>query len=167
MKKRPLGKTGDELSLIGFGGIIVRDTTPKEADQYVGEAIDRGVNYFDVAPLYGNAQERLGPALKPYRDQHFLACKTLLRDATGAHSDLENSLRTLQTDHFDLYQLHGIPDLKEAIPALAVTLSQPITAALPPGHIELFRLACDALDTLGEPPWELKACETSNPLFST
>ncbi|MDR3707433.1 MAG: aldo/keto reductase [Capsulimonadaceae bacterium] len=108
MEKRQYGQTGVELSVLGFGGIIVRDVTAAEADEYVGEAIGRGVNYFDVAPSYGNAQERLGPALRPYRDDVFLACKTGRRDATGAREQLEESLRLLQTGHVDLYQLHGM-----------------------------------------------------------
>ena len=108
MEKRPYGNTGWDLSILGFGGIIVMDVSPADADTYVGEAIDRGINYFDVAPSYGNAEERLGPALKPYRDSVFLACKTGRRDAAGAMEELENSLRLMQTDHFDLYQLHAI-----------------------------------------------------------
>ncbi|MBV9849374.1 MAG: aldo/keto reductase [Armatimonadetes bacterium] len=108
MEKRAYGSTGWELSVLGFGGIIVTDVDPAEADRYVGEAIDRGINYFDVAPSYGNAEERLGPALHPYRDGVFLACKTGRRDAAGAREELERSLRRMQTGHFDLYQLHAI-----------------------------------------------------------
>ncbi len=108
MHTRPFGRTGHELSIIGFGGIIVMDVTPTEAGAYVGEARDAGVNYFDVAPSYGNAEERLGPALAPYREDVFLACKTGRRDAAGAREELEQSLRRLRTDHFDLYQLHAI-----------------------------------------------------------
>ena len=108
MEKRPYGKTEWNLSVLGFGGIIVMDVTPGEADEYVGEAIDRGINYFDVAPSYGNAEERLGPALKPYRDDVFLACKTGRRDAAGAQEELDRSLSLMQTDHFDLYQLHAL-----------------------------------------------------------
>ncbi|MCK5801258.1 MAG: aldo/keto reductase [Lentisphaeria bacterium] len=119
MDKRTLGNTGDELSLIGFGGIAVRDVTPREADRYVGRAIDRGINYFDVAPSYGNAEERLGPALRPHRDRVFLACKTTQRSADGAASDLEQSLKTLETDHFDLYQCHGVPSVEDAERILA------------------------------------------------
>mgnify|MGYP001827508489 CR=1 FL=1 len=74
--KRPFGRAGEMISHIGFGGIVVKDVMPADASNYVSEAVDRGVNYFDVAPSYGNAQERLGPALKPFRDQCFLACKT-------------------------------------------------------------------------------------------
>ena len=113
MEKRAYGQTGWDLSLLGFGGIIVMDVSPGEADQYVGEAISRGINYFDVAPSYGNAQERLGPALAPYRDDVFLACKTGRRDAQGAREELENSLRLMQTDHFDLYQLHAITSAED------------------------------------------------------
>ena len=50
-----------------------------EAARLVGRAVERGVNYFDVAPSYGNAEERLGPALEPYRSDVFLACKTTQR----------------------------------------------------------------------------------------
>ena len=74
--RRPLGKTGEHLSIIGFGGILVMNADPAASANLVAEAVDRGINYFDVAPSYGNAQERLGPALKPYRDKSFLACKT-------------------------------------------------------------------------------------------
>ena len=108
MERRAYGTTGIELSVIGFGAIVVMNVTPAEADQYVSEAIDRGINYFDVAPSYGNAEEKLGPALKRHRDKVFLACKTGQRDAVHAQEELENSLRVMQTDHFDLYQLHAI-----------------------------------------------------------
>jgi predicted aldo/keto reductase-like oxidoreductase len=113
LPKRRYGRTEERLSIIGFGGMMVKDVTPKEAANYVGEAVDRGVNYFDVAPYYGNAQQRLGPALKPYRQKCFLACKTLERDAAGAAKELKESLKLLKTDHFDLYQLHALTDVEE------------------------------------------------------
>jgi aryl-alcohol dehydrogenase-like predicted oxidoreductase len=108
MERRPLGTTGEELSIIGFGGIVVMNVEPEEASSLVAEAVDRGVNYFDVAPSYGNAEERLGPALERYRDQVFLACKTQKRDKAGAAAELRDSLQRLRTDHFDLYQLHAM-----------------------------------------------------------
>ena len=89
--KRQYGRTKQKLSIIGFGGMVVRDVTSRQASKYVAEAVDRGVNYFDVAPFYGNAQERLGPALEPYRRKCFLACKTLERDAAGSANELEES----------------------------------------------------------------------------
>ena len=73
--KRALGKTGEKLSIICFAGIVVMENSPSFASNIVAEAVDRGINYFDVAPTYGNAQERLGLALQPYRDKVFLACK--------------------------------------------------------------------------------------------
>ena len=111
--RRPLGKTGEHLSIIGFGGIVVMNEEANAAVNIVAEAVDRGINYFDVAPSYGNAQERLGPALKPYRDKCFLACKTDGRLKDDSRADLENSLRLLQTDHLDLYQFHALTKMTD------------------------------------------------------
>lgn len=108
MEKRVLGKTGEKLSIIGFGGIIVSGETQQDANNYVAEAIDSGVNYFDVAPTYGNAQDKLGPALVGKRNDIFLACKTENRTKDGARKLLEESLKILKTDYFDLYQLHAV-----------------------------------------------------------
>lgn len=105
---RKLGQTGEMLSIIGFGGIIVNNVEQKNANEIVAKAYERGINYFDVAPTYGNAEDQLGPALKPYRDKCFLACKTNKRDKEGAEKELHESLKKLHTDHFDLYQLHAI-----------------------------------------------------------
>jgi predicted aldo/keto reductase-like oxidoreductase len=113
MERRALGRTGEQLSILGFGGIVVADLPQEEADRIVAEAVDRGVNYFDVAPTYGNAQERLGPALEPYRDKVFLVCKTAERDKEGSARELEESLRLLRTDHVDLHQLHGLANLED------------------------------------------------------
>ena len=60
MERREYGSTGEQLSIIGFGGILVSQTEPAEAAALVREAVARGVNYFDVAPSYSNAEERLG-----------------------------------------------------------------------------------------------------------
>ena len=119
MERRVLGRTGARLSVIGCGGIVMRDVSPADAARYVARAIERGVNYFDVAPTYGNAEELLGPALAPYRDQVFLACKTIQRSAAEAEAELGRSLARLKTDHFDLYQCHGVSSLEEADRMLA------------------------------------------------
>lgn len=111
--RRVLGQTGEKLSIIGFGGIMLNDNPQEFANEMVSKAYELGVNYYDVAPTYGNAEERLGPALKPYRNHCFLACKTNQRDADGAQKDLENSLRHLQTDHFELYQLHALSSVED------------------------------------------------------
>ena len=113
IEKRTLGRTGEKLSMIGFGGIVVMDATPEQASQRVSEAIDYGINYFDVAPSYGDAELKLGPALKPYRKNVFLACKTTERTKEGSRKELEQSLKRLQTDHVDLYQLHAVNTLSD------------------------------------------------------
>lgn len=111
--RRKLGSTGEELSIIGFGGIVVMNETTGESSNIVAEAVDRGINYFDVAPSYGNAQERLGPALAPYRNKCFLACKTEGRTKDASRKQLEESLRLLRTDHLDLYQFHALTKMTE------------------------------------------------------
>jgi aryl-alcohol dehydrogenase-like predicted oxidoreductase len=108
IEKRSLGRTGEMLSMIGFGGIIVMNATPAESSEAVKLAIDSGINYFDVAPSYGDAEMKLGPALEPYRKGVFLACKTTERGRDGARKELEQSLKNLRTDHFDLYQFHAV-----------------------------------------------------------
>ena len=115
--KRSLGKTGQELSIIGFGGIVVMNAEPEHAKKVVAEYVEKGINYFDVAPSYGDAELKLGPAIKPYRDRIFLACKTGKRDRAGAKDELDNSLKRLETDHIDLYQLHAITDVEKDVKA--------------------------------------------------
>lgn len=113
LEKRKLGKTGRKLSILGFGGIVVMDATPDESAERVKNAIDYGINYFDVAPSYGDAEIKLGPALEPYRKDVFLACKTTERKKEGARKELEQSLEHMRTDHFDLYQLHAVTTLED------------------------------------------------------
>jgi predicted aldo/keto reductase-like oxidoreductase len=113
MEKRLLGKTGEKLSIIGFGGIVVAEEEQKDANYYVDEAIDSGINYFDVAPTYMDAEDKLGPALVGKRNNIFLACKTEDRTKAGAEILLKQSLKKLKTDHFDLYQLHAMTTLTD------------------------------------------------------
>ncbi len=108
---RLLGRTSREVSIVAFGGIVVMGQEQSFADRVVSEAVSAGINYFDVAPSYGDAQSRLGPALEPFRENVFLACKTIKRDAAGVKIELENSLKQLRTDYLDLYQLHAISDI--------------------------------------------------------
>jgi aryl-alcohol dehydrogenase-like predicted oxidoreductase len=111
--RRRLGKTDVHLSIIGMGGIVIMNSSPAASKNIVAEAVDRGINYFDVAPSYGDAQQLLGPALEPYRTKSFLACKTGKRDKAGSRAALEDSLRLLNTDHVDLYQFHALTKMAE------------------------------------------------------
>jgi len=118
LPKRALGKTGEKLSIIGFGGLALNRMEQSIVNDSVSMAIDRGVNHFDVAPEYGDAEERMGIALQGKRDKIFLSCKTAKRDKRGAEAELQRSLRRLKTDHIDLYQLHHIRRKDETEQAL-------------------------------------------------
>jgi len=118
LERRALGKTGEKLSVIGFGGIVVMNATTEQAAERVRAAVEAGVNYFDVAPSYGNAEDMLGPALEPHRKGVFLACKTQGRTKDAANAELESSLRKMRTDHFDLYQHHAVTKKADALKIL-------------------------------------------------
>jgi predicted aldo/keto reductase-like oxidoreductase len=115
LPRREYGQTGIKLSIIGFGGIVVKDAEQQHANRIVAEAFEKGVNYFDVAPTYGDAELKLGPALEPYRKNVFLACKTTERRREGASRDLKESFKRLRTDYLDLYQLHAITDVQKDV----------------------------------------------------
>jgi len=115
LRQRKYGQAGVKLSIIGFGGIVVDGAEQQHANRVVAEAFEKGVNYFDVSPTYGNAELKLGPALEPYRKKVFLACKTGQRRREGALEELNESLKRLRTDYLDLYQLHSITDVKDDV----------------------------------------------------
>jgi len=120
LPRRPY-KNGIDLPIIAFGGIVVCGLSRDEASRRVAVAYDRGVNYFDCAPSYfdGEAEIKLGEALKPYRSKVFLAEKTTRRDATGAREELERTLRRFHTDHVDLYQFHAVSSMEDIDKILA------------------------------------------------
>ena len=118
LPKRLLGKTGYRVSILGLGGMTVRTIEQQQAHRLVIDSIDKGVNYFDVAPTYGDAELKFGPALKPYRDKVVLSCKTTCRDKEGVQSELRNSLTRLQTDYIDLYQFHALNDIEKDLNVL-------------------------------------------------
>jgi len=113
MDLQRFGRTGLMISPVIFGGIINMNETLENARYYVDYAVAAGINYFDVAPSYGDAESRLGPALREYRSDVFLACKTTQRSAAGAKKELLDSLKLLQTDHFDVYQMHALTTREE------------------------------------------------------
>ena len=108
LPKRPYGKTGERLSIVGFSGLALARIDQDQTNRLVAWAVEHGCNYFDVAPAYGDAEIKLGPALEPYRKNVFLSTKTKCRDAEGAEFEFTRSLERLRTDHVDLYHLHCI-----------------------------------------------------------
>ena len=111
--KRALGRTGVQVSAMGLGGYHIGSAdTDQEAMEIVARAVDHGVNFFDNAWEYhdGLSEERIGKALKGKRQQAFVMTKVCThgRDKNLAMRMLEQSLRRLQTDHLDLWQIHEV-----------------------------------------------------------
>jgi predicted aldo/keto reductase-like oxidoreductase len=113
METRPLGETGHDSTVMTFGAIALNYLEQEGADQMVELVLDRGVNHFDVAPTYGDAELKLGPKLRQYREDIFLGCKTQERGYEGARRKLERSLDRLGVDTIDLYQFHGLESHEE------------------------------------------------------
>ncbi|WP_435180678.1 aldo/keto reductase [Halorussus sp. AFM4] len=108
METRPLGDTGHDSSVATFGAIALNWLEQEGADQLVELALERGVNHFDVAPTYGDAELKLGPKLRQHREDIFLGCKTQEREYEGVRRKLDRSLNRLGVDTVDLYQIHGL-----------------------------------------------------------
>lgn len=145
MDYRPLGTTGMRVSLLGYGGWALGkkgwpDVDEKEAVRTLEAAVDKGVNFFDTAPMYGfgRSEEIIGEVLAGRRRDIFLATKCgLRRDGRGQvkhdlspdsiNREFDQSLRRLKTDYIDLYQVHW-PDkhtpLEDTLEALAVLQAQ-------------------------------------------
>lgn len=116
MEKRVLGRTGYKSTLMTLGGsAFFYPMNRRKRDRFMKFCIDHGVNQIDVAPAisYGDAELILGTWVKEYRGSLFLGCKTEKRTKDEAAEALRNSLKRLQTDYFDLYQLHGLDDPRE------------------------------------------------------
>jgi predicted aldo/keto reductase-like oxidoreductase len=109
--RRPLGKTGLEVSILGLGGARIGMLDDgKQAAEVIHRCYDLGINYFDAAAAgaYGLSQSRYGAALHGVRDKIVLATKTRHRTAVQAQLDLDQSLANFRTDHIDLYQVHNV-----------------------------------------------------------
>jgi aryl-alcohol dehydrogenase-like predicted oxidoreductase len=113
MERRRLGKLGHDSSVLIYGAAALGEVTQDVADRSIQQALDAGINHFDVAAGYGDAELRLGPWMPRIRHEIFLATKTGERDAESAWRQINASLERLQTDHVDLLQLHAIGDLDE------------------------------------------------------
>jgi len=113
METRALGDTGQESTVLTFGSIALNWLEQEGANQLVELVLDHGVNHFDVAPTYGDAELKLGPKLRQYREEVFLGCKTQEREYEGAARKINRSLNRLGIDTIDLYQIHGLEDEDE------------------------------------------------------
>lgn len=112
MPTRSFGKTGYKVGILSLGGqaTIEMKGTEEESERIINRAIDLGVNYIDTAASYGGGQSQLniGRVMKTRRNEVWLSTKTHDRSYDGSMRLLEESLKNLQTDHLDLWQLHNV-----------------------------------------------------------
>lgn len=112
MPERILGNTGVRLPIFGLGGAgqtpLSWENQESAAIAIIQRAVELGIRYFDTASSYGPSEDYLGKVLPAYRDQIFLASKTAIRDRDGAWRELERSLKRLNTNYLDLWQLHHV-----------------------------------------------------------
>jgi len=113
VQQRRLGRLGHQSSVLIYGAAALGEADQDTADASIRLALDAGINHFDVAASYGDAELRLGPWMPEIRDRIFLATKTGLRDRDEAWAQINRSLERLRTDHVDLIQVHAVGDLPE------------------------------------------------------
>ena len=157
METRRLGRTGHMSSVVTFGAVAVGRIEQDAADRAIDLVLERGVNHFDVAPRYADAELRLKPWMSRIRERVFLGGKTAERTREAAWAQLHRSLERLGTDRLDLYQLHSVGKIGEldectarggALEALVQAREQGIvrwlgitghTHAAPGTHLEALR----------------------------
>lgn len=113
MRYTTLGKTGLKVSVVGLGGIPVQRTDQAGAKEIVNACMEQGINYLDTARGYTVSEEYFGEALKGKRKHWIIATKSMARSYEAMKEDIEISLKNLQTNHIDLYQLHNIKTEEE------------------------------------------------------
>jgi aryl-alcohol dehydrogenase-like predicted oxidoreductase len=110
---RRLGRIGHQSSVLIYGAAGLAEVSQDVADESIQLALDAGINHFDVAASYGDAELRLGPWMPRIRGRAFLATKTEARDAEGSWAQINHSLERLETDRVDLIQIHAVGDLDD------------------------------------------------------
>jgi uncharacterized protein len=130
--KRAFGKTGEQLTIIGQAGGRFPLCSFDDAKAVTLRAYELGINYFDCAHNYwnGRSEQVYGEVLPPFRQHIFMTSKSSQRTRAGAEADLDQSLRSMKTDHLDLWQIHQVGSLAEVDQIFA-----------PGGAIEAFEAA--------------------------
>ena len=105
---REFGKTGMNIKRVGFGGIPIQRISQEDTNKVIDELEKCGVNFIDTARGYTVSEEYLGNALKGRREKFYIATKSMSRDYESMKRDIEISLKNLQTDYIDLYQMHNV-----------------------------------------------------------
>ncbi|WP_274650832.1 aldo/keto reductase [Paenibacillus humicola] len=113
MLKRQIGRLGYEGSVVMFGAASLGGVTQEEADESIQYALQHGINHFDTAASYGNAEVRMGPIISKVRGDIFLATKTGQRTKKEAKEEIYRSLERMKVDNVDLLQLHAVGTIEE------------------------------------------------------
>lgn len=113
METRRFGRTGHMSTIAIFGGAAFGQISQEDADKVIEQVIEAGINHIDIAPSYGQAEERVGPWMPRERGRFFLGCKTMERTREGAWNEMQRSFKRLQTETFNLYQCHAITKMEE------------------------------------------------------
>lgn len=108
MRKVTLGKSGLEVSAVGFGGIPIQRISQSEAVQLIRHSLDLGLDFIDTAAGYGDSEEKIGAAIEGRRDGLTIATKSGRPDADGCREEIERSLKRMKIERIDLFQFHGV-----------------------------------------------------------
>lgn len=147
MRSVRLGKTALMVSRVGFGGIPIQRLAEAEAVSVVQRCLDLGVTLLDTANGYTTSEERIGKAIAGRRHQVIVATKTAARDRATALQHLELSLKRLNTDYLDLWQLHNVstPEVYEQVLGAAGAM-EAAEEALRAGKIRHIGITSHSLD---------------------
>jgi aryl-alcohol dehydrogenase-like predicted oxidoreductase len=151
-----LGKTGLEISRLGFGGIPIQRVDAAVTRDLVTAMVEKGINYIDTARGYTVSESYLGEALEGVRDKFILATKSMARDKETMAKDIDISLENLKTDYIDLYQVHNpnVEQLKAvAEPGGALEALMEAKEAGKIGHIGLTAHSLEVFELGLSFPW--------------
>ena len=156
MEYRVLGKTGLNISRLGFGGIPIQRIDAEGTKTLMQQLLAAGVNFIDTARGYTVSEEYLGYALEGIRDKFVIATKSMARTKEAMAADIEISLKNLRTDYIDLYQVHNAtPEQVEQVvaPGGALEALLEAKAAGKIGHIGLTSHSLDTFKMALEMDW--------------
>ena len=156
MEYRILGKTGLNISRMGFGGIPIQRIDAEGTKELMQKLLSAGVNYIDTARGYTVSEEYLGYALEGIRDQFVLATKSMSRTKEAMEKDIAISMKNLRTDYIELYQVHNpnAKDMEQVIaPGGALEALLEAKAAGKIGHIGITLHSVDLFRKAVELPW--------------
>ena len=156
MEYRILGKTGLQISRLGFGGIPIQKIDAEGTRVLISELVKKGVNFIDTARGYTVSEEYLGYALEGVRDKFVIATKSMARNKEGMARDIDISLKNLRTSYIDLYQVHNptAKDLEAVLaPGGALEALYEAKAAGKIGHIGITLHSVELFRQAVELPW--------------